>query len=267
MSAKKNIDKMFPGMKKQPAVGRPKGYRKKYEPLTYKGKLKFSLSDYQKRTNSEFMKVREGETIEQWKKRTVHRRVRDVDEIKELALMNPLRVNLRSRERNAEQIRNKFIIVQPIEREFDFMRYYGIVINYYSIKYGIKVEDMQLGFYFFTNIPFTKDRFENAAVLHLGTMRKKLTEFLSKGYIEEVLNNQRHYGKENTHDKTHLFKLTKDFSKRLTFIYRTLGRMNGIRINQTTLTGLDPEVKQIIMDMNDEIQEIQTGRKPQDKIK
>jgi len=82
--------------------------------------------------------------------------------------MHPLQVSLRSRERNSVESKNKYIFVQPVVREFDFMRYYGIVIKYYSIKYGIRVEDMQLGFYFYTNIPFTKDRFENAAVLHLG---------------------------------------------------------------------------------------------------
>jgi hypothetical protein len=53
----------------------------------------------------------------------------------------------------------------------------------------------------------------------------------------------------------------------LTQIYKTLGKMNGIRIAQPTLTGLPPEVKQIITDMNDEIQDIQTGRKPQILIK
>jgi hypothetical protein len=46
----------------------------------------------------------------------------------------------------------------------------------------------------------------------------------------------------------------------LTQIYKTLGKMNGIRIAQPALTGL-PQVKQIITDMNDEIQDIQTGRK------
>jgi hypothetical protein len=41
--------------------------------------------------------------------------------------------------------------------------------------------------------------------------------------------------------------------------------MNRIRIAQPTLTGLSPEVKQIIRD--DHIQDIQTGRVPQEPIK
>lgn len=263
---KKEI-KRFPGMKHIVRSGPKKGAKKKvFQPVTYQGRLKYGLSDFQKRTNAEFMKVREGETIDQWKKRTRCRRVKEVDEIKELALMNPLRVMLRSRERNTVESRNKFILVQPVVREFEFMKYYGIVINYYSIKYGIRVEDMQLGFYFYTNIPFTKDRFENAAVLHLGTSKGKLNYFINNGYLEEVFNLQKHYNKEDTKEKTYLYKLTKEFVKQLTNIYRTLGKMNKIRLTQPIFTGLSGEIKELIMEMNAEIQEIQTGGKPQEKL-
>lgn len=263
----RNENKKWPGMKKQPKSGYPKGKHKKpFEPVTYGGRLKYGLSEYQKRTNAEFLKVKDGETKEQWQKRTRCRRVKEVDEIKELALMNPLRVILRSRERNTVESKNKYITVQPVVREFDFMRYYGIVINYYSIKYNIRVEDMQLGFYFYTNIPFSKDRFENAAVLHLGTSKGKLNYFINNGYLEEVFNLQKHYNREDTKEKTHLYKLTKEFVKQLTNIYRTLGKMNKIRLTQPIFTGLSGEIKELIMEMNNEIQEIQNGSKPHEKL-
>lgn len=257
----------YPGMKKLPKFGNKKGVKlKKYEPLTYKGKLKYGLSEGQKRTNAEFMKVREGETIEQWKKRTRRRRVMEVDEIKELALTNPLRIHFRNRERNKAEIRNKHIMVQPVEREFDFMRYYGIVINYCSIKFGVRVEDFQLGFYFYTNIPFTKDRFDNAAVLHLGTCAGKLHHFIKNGYLEEVMHKIKHYEAPNTYERTHLYRLTQGFVNKLTYIYRILGKMNTIQLNQPLFSSLSPEIKQMIQDMNDQIMDIQTGRKPQEKL-
>ena len=259
--------KKYPGMKHIVRSGPKKGAKKKvFQPVTYQGRLKYGLSEYQKRTNAEFLKVREGETIAQWQKRTSRRRVKDVDEIRELSLMSPLRIHLRSRERNSLEARNKFITVQSLEREFDFMRYYGIVINYYSIKYGIRVEDFQLGFYFYSNIPFTKERFENAAVLHLGTSTGKLNYFIKNGYLEELMNTQKRYNNTDTKEKTNLFRLTKVFVDKLTYIYRTLGKMNKIRLSQPIFVGLSGEIKQIIMDMNDEIQDIQTGRKPQEKI-
>jgi hypothetical protein len=48
------------------------------------------------------------------------------------------------------------------------------------------------------------------------------------------------------YEKTQLFRLTNEFVKILNNMYRTLGKMNRIRIAQPTLTGLSPEVKQII---------------------
>jgi hypothetical protein len=257
--------KRFPGMKKQPKMGRPKQPKKKYGPFSFAAKIKPGMSDYQKRTMKNFMEVKEGETLEQWKKRTRLRRVKEIDEVKELALQHPLRILQRSRERNVIASKNKFIIVQPVEREFDFMRYYGIVANYYSIKYGIRKEDLEVGFYFYSNIPFTRDSFENVMVLMTGNKTGKLNRFLKEGMLEEIIKVKKTLNGPNKDIRTYLYRLTRNFVDKLTFIYRTLGKMNTIRMNQPIFTPLSPEEKKIIMDMNDEIMDIQMGRKPQDK--
>lgn len=258
----------YSGMKKKPKLGRPKEPKKKYGPFSVNAKIKPGMSTYQKRTMNEFMKVREGETLEQWKRRTEKRRVKEIDEIKELALMNPLRVLQRNRERNAIASKNKFIVVQPVEREFDFMRYYGIVINYYAIKYGISKENLEVGFYFYTNIPFTRDRFNNALILMTGSNTGKLAKFIKEGLLEEIIKTKKQFNAPDKYEKTYLYRLTKQFVFKLNCIYRTLGKMNGIRMDQNSiLTPLPPEAKQMISDMNDEIQDILTGRKPQDLIK
>jgi len=259
-------NRRFPGMKKNVKPGNKKGVKlKPYKPVEYEGRLKYGLSDYQKRTNAEFLKVREGETKEQWLKRTRRRRVKEIDEVKELATTHPLRIHFRNRERISTERNNQYIMVQALEREFDFMRYYGIVINYYSIKYGIRTGDFQIGFYFFSNIPFTKDRFENACVLHFGDSQGKLTRFLKNGYLEDVYNLQKKYNGDDKKVKTNLYRFTKEFINKLTTIYRTLGKMNGLTLYRPPLKGLPPEVKQLIIDMNDEVQDIQTGRKPEEK--
>ncbi len=265
---RKKGNRNFSGMKKKPKLGRPKEPKKKYGPFSVNGKIKPGMSDYQKRTMNEFMKVREGETQKEWERRTARRRVKEIDEIKELSLMNPLRVMQRTRERNAIASKNKFIVVQPVEREFDFMRYYGIVINFYSIKYGIRKEDLEVGFYFYSNIPFTKDRFNNALILITGSQDKKLNRFLKDGLLEEIIKTKKQLNGPDKYEKTYLYKLSKQFVDKLTYIYRTLGKMNGIRMDQQPiLSPLPPEAKQMIQDMNDEIQDILTGRKPQDLIK
>lgn len=262
----KKKPKRFPGMKKQTKLG-PKPKKKVYGPFSKSMKIKPGMSDYQKRTMVEFMKVRPGETLAQWRLRTAYRRIKDADEINELSSSHKLRIMQRSRERNVQKNKNKYIKVQPVEREFDFMRYYGIVINYYAIKYGVRKEDLEVGFYFYSNIPFTKVRFDNALVLMTGTNQGKLNRFLKEGLIEELKHRIVNQLGNNKYEKTDLFRLTKSFVDRLTYIYRTLGKMNGIQLAQPIFTGLSPEIKQIIADMNDEVQDILTGRKPQDLIK
>lgn len=263
---KKNKSRHYPGMKKQPKIGKPKQPKKKYGPFSQLGKIKRGLTDYQKRTMAEFMKVREGETLEQWRKRTARRRVKEIDEIKELSLMNPLRVMQRNRERNAIALKNKYLIVQPVEREFDFMRYYGIVGNYFAIKYGLRKEDIEVGFYFYTNLPFTRDRFENVMMLVTGSKTKKLARWINEGLLEELIKVEKQYNGPDKHVKTHLYRLTRSFVDKLTYLYRTLGKMNKISVHNPLYAMLSKEEKQIIKDMNDHIEDIMTGRKPQEKI-
>jgi len=257
----------FSGMKKKVKKGRPKGPKKKYGDMSQFGKVKPGCSEYQKKTMESFMKVREGETKEQWQKRTRRRRVKEIDEIEEMRQYHPLRILQRQRDRIAVKNKNKYIVVQPTVREFDFMRFYGIVINFYATKYGIRKYEFELGFYFYDNIPFTRDRFENACILMTGTSVSRVSRAVNDGLIEEIIHTVKTYGAEDKYERTGLFRLTKVFVDRLTYIYRTLGKMNGIRLAQPTLTSLNPEIKKLIQEMNEEVMEIQMGNKPQDLIK
>lgn len=261
----RNENKKWPGMKKQPRH-KPKSPKKKYGDMSKFGKIKPGLSDYQKRTMESFMKVREGETKEQWQKRTRRRRVKEIDEIEELAQYHPLRIFKRNRDRHSIETKNKFMVIQPTDREFDFLKFYGIVINFYATKYGIRKHDIELGFYFYDNIPFTRDRLENACILITGTSSNRVSRLIREGIIEEIIHRAKVYNAEDKMEPTGLFRLTKAFVTKLTYIYRTLGKMNPIRIKQPTLTPLSPEVKQLIQEMNQEIMEIQMGNKPQEKL-
>lgn len=262
MGEEKPKPKRFSGMKKKPYAN-PHNKKKKshYKPLTFRNRTRGGLSDLQKERLAEFLKVREGETVDEWKKRTKFNRIIDIDDVEGMRFTKRLRVTVVQKQVRDIENKNRYLRVRLMEREFDFMRYYGIVINYYSIKYGIRVEDFQLGFYFYSGVPFTKNRFDNAAVLHLGTSRLKLKQFIDKGFVEEMTTTKLRYKESSIVEKTSMYRLTANFIDKLTYIYRTLGKMNIIRMNQPVITALSPEEKQIIMDMNDEIMDIHTGRK------
>ena len=258
----------YPGMKKKFKLSGPdKKPPVKYSDLKpFEGKPKANLSQNQLKTFNERIKVREGETIEQWKKRTRSLRVIEEDEIPELPKNHELRIKYRKRAKSNVECRNKVLTIMPAIRDFDFMKYYGIVINFYTIKYGIRKDDLEVGFYFYDGVPFTRERFENTCILNSGSMTGKFVRFKKNKYIEEVIKTEKRYNLTDKKTNTGLYKLNKSFSNKLTYIYKVLGKMNGIRLyNQKAIAPLNDELRQIFYEMNLEIMEIQTGKKPQEK--
>src|SRR6478736_234254 len=246
------------GMKKNP-YAKPK---KKVKAKTYKGRIIRGVTKKQREIVSEFFKVREGETQEQWKKRTDVNRLSEVNKEEENRIYKKMYIYYKTKDKKEYDMHNAYLKIQQIPRAFDFMRYYGVVINFFSIKYNVRVEDYQMGFYFYTNIPFTKQRFENACVLHFGTKHNKFNYFIKSGYLEEVTHTIRLYDQDNVVQKTNLYRLTRGFLRRLTEIYKVISKMNTLRTEQSHLENMSPEIEQIIFDMNDEIMDIQTGRVP-----
>jgi hypothetical protein len=258
----------YPGMKsKGKGPGQPKKKPVKYSDLKpFEGKPKANLTQRQLNTFNEFIKVKEGETQEQWEKRTRRRRLITEKEITQLSKTHKLQIHLSKRAKSAAEIRNNVLRIRPVVRDFDFMKYYGIVINFYSIKYGIRKDDLEVGFYFYEGIPFTRERFDNACILNSGVMLGKFMRFKKSNYIAEIIKTDKRLDKPDKKSKTGLFQLSKAFANKLTYIYRVLGKMNGIRMyHQKEITPLNEELREIIYEMNLEIMEIQTGKKPQEK--
>jgi len=262
MEGDKPKKRRLSGMKKNP-YAKKKKQKRTYKAKVYKGRIIMGVNQTQRERLNEFLKVREGETLEQWKKRTTMNRVSDVDEAEELRLTKKLLVYHHKKDKAKYEQDNKYIRVQKIPIYFDFMRYYGVVVNYFSVKYGVRIEDYQMGFYFYSNIPFTRERFEHDAVLHFGTKRGKMSHFISNGYLEEIIKRVKRYKEEDEYERTSLYRLTSTFTRKLTEIYGVLGKMNTIRTDQHPFINLSPEIQQILTDLNDEITDIQTGRKPQ----
>lgn len=259
----------YPGMKKKGKSSGPvKKPPVKYRDLKpFEGKPKANLTQGQLKSFNEFIKVKEGETQEQWEKRTRSRRVITEKEITQLSSTHKLQIRAVKKSKKAVEYQNSVLSVRPIIRDFDFMKYYGIVVNFYSIKYGIRKDDIEVGFYFYDGVPFTRDRFENACILNSGVMTGKFLRFKKNKYITEKIKTDKRFNLPDKKTNTGLYSLDKNFAVKLTYIYKVLGKMNGIRLyGQTAITPLNEELRQMIYDMNLEIMEIQTGQKPQSKM-
>lgn len=263
---KPSIDKTFPGMKKKVYKGRPKGptmKRKDLKPIDCK--LKYGLSTWQLKTMDSFMKLRDGETQEQWDKRTKRRRVLRDDEISKLSPTNTLQLARKKKYKRSVEERNKYIRVLAHERDFSFLKYYSIISRYYSIKYGIRKDDLEVAFYFYENTPFTKDRFNNICVMTTGFNTARFNRFLKNKYIREIIKTQK-FVDGNKQVKTGLYLLENGLVIKLTEIYKVLAGFKELLLNKQQSVSMPIEIKDILMEMNAEIMDIQSGRKKTESL-
>ena len=100
-------------------------------------------------------KVRPYESIEAW-----GRRVRKYNLVSEAEIQKKINSNkyvykaqVRTKEdqRKYRKQKNRTIKVNFNEKEHDFLKYYGIILNYYSLKYGIRKVDLEVCFAFYNN--------------------------------------------------------------------------------------------------------------------
>lgn len=254
----------YRGMKIKPKVGYPVGKYKtnhwakgKIDKGDFEGKVRKNLSVLQKRNLAEFLKVREGETKEQWEKRTRRRRIIPESEMSRLCNKNPIKINFRKRKKKLRGYLNKLIVMDILETEYDYLRFYGIVLNYYSILHHLPKHYFEIGLYFNNNMPFDRERFENVVILNTGNCESDFNCFLRHKLIVNVFRTEKNIKGNLKHFKTGLYRLSPAFIIVLKSMYRTLARLKPLAtLNKSFLTPLPKETVQIIHEMNDEINAI-----------
>lgn len=232
-------------------------------------KPKTGMSQHQLKTYNKFMKVKDGETREEWLKRTRTRRVVEKDEIKDLPDTNKLRIYEKKKSHNSREYHNRLLKDQSAVRNFDFLKYYGMVMNYYAIKYGMKKEDLEVGFYFYEYGFFTKDIFHNVCVLIYGSSKGHFNRFLSDEYICPVVKTNKNSQFKEVEVDTGYYKLHHGLVLRLKEIYEVIAKKKPLRVGGTNgshASLLSKEEKQLFQDMNQDITEILAGNKPAEKL-
>lgn len=230
-------------------------------------KPKPGMSQYQLKRYNEFMKVKEGETHEQWQKRTRRHRVVDEEEAAKLNPQNKIHIMYRKREKSRKAYLNSIHRDQSKLREHNYLKYYGVVMNFLSIKHNIRKDYIEMFMFFYENDPFTRARFENAAVLICGSSKDVFKIFYHMGYIYPMTKYVVNEKNEEVPVELGLYKLNNHSVKLITEIYKILSKEKEIRTyRQPLMSPLSKDEKQIFMEMNQEINEIMTGKKPTSEI-
>lgn len=146
---------------------------------------KTGMTKRTKQNLAEFMKVREGEDIEQWYKRTSYRRLKMAEQEENSKIVQRKQEKIRKKDiRRYVKFKKENIIILKDERQEDFMYLHGLMRNWASLKFGISRDDLEVFLYFYKlNRPFSKAEFEVVTKAIKGNRFFKLSIFLKKNYI------------------------------------------------------------------------------------
>ena len=207
-------------------------------------------------TRIQMKKVRPHETLESWE-----RRMRKYNLVSEEAIQRKLsvqkykyqaQVKSKEVERKYRKRKNEIIYISFYEKQHDFLKYYGIVLNYYSVKYGIRKSDFEIGYAFYNNKLIDIDRFNNICILNTGNSSGIFARFKKNGYVSELINHKEFEKKDNQDVKTNTYKLSLPMTKLISSVYEKIAKLNIL--HKRHYKGMySPECEKEIIAMNDEI--------------
>jgi len=190
------------------------------------GSAKEKRNRFQTESMEEFLKIREGETFEQWNKRTSEKRLHGVNKKNNLSIAKNGKVVV-DRERLTGMAKEKQVRIRHkfIERPYDFLENYAFIMRWASIRYNISKDDIEIAFFFYGKGMFTRDEFTRVCV-QLGTVRGVWARFVSKPYITPAVL----VTKDNVVKEMEYYQLTAEFSRLLLAVYGGLSKVNKLTL-------------------------------------
>jgi hypothetical protein len=152
-------------------------------------------------------------------------------------------------------------IVSTSKKEFDFLKYYRVVIYWASRQYDASRADIELMFYLYNEKPFTKSQFEDFAYIMVWD-KKRFDNYLEKGWIEEYAKK----GELGRINSIAIYKLSFQWKRRIKAIYDRLTFRNLIseegkntKIFQKKVGYQDKRYSKVIKEMNEQARAMRDG--------
>ena len=211
-------------------------------------------------------KVRSSETIEMWAGRMRRYNLMKEENIQrklsQLKIKYKIQVRENLRAKAERKKGNETVTVFFGVKDFDYLQYYGIVKQYYSIKYAISKVDLEICFTFFNNKIIDLDSFYNICILNHGHANGFLKRFKDLGYLEELINNSEFEKKDKTSKPTGVYRLSSSMIKLITNFYKIISKLQ--KISKNSYRGMYPKGVEVeILKMNQEIEDYLTMNKSQ----
>lgn len=249
--------------------GRPKGSKNKVQgQATEKVKAQNSIqADFRDDSNlasQESLKIRPGETKEQWDKRTIKKRRYGLNyKDNQIKVASNGKLYLNKRFKKHERMKALSIWIRIYERPFDFMKAYPVIMRWANAKYGVAQNDFELGYYFYEGTPFTKLEFESVCTM-LGSVRFVFSRFVKKGYIQNITI----VTSKGVEKQTEYYQLSTSFNRAIKQIYGMITKTAKVNFNEKGYVEKMSDLLRMEIDkMNDEVVEILKGNQKQETIK
>jgi hypothetical protein len=107
--------------------------------------------------------------------------------------------------------------IQMAMGEFDYLKYYKIVIYWASKQYGISKNDLEFLFFLYNERPFTRAQFEDFCYIMVWD-KNRFNKYIDNGYIEEYAKR----GELGRSNSLPIHKLTYNMRRKIRAIYDRL---------------------------------------------
>lgn len=231
------------------------------------------LTERRKKINAERRKVRKNETINNWESRVRKYKLMSEEKIQKKIDQKKICVRRRKELTKSKEKRriilNTFIRPFIRDKDYDYLKWYGAIVNYFCIKYAVSKNDVEIMFMLYNNQIFNKERFDNVCILINGNVGKYWSFFIKEGLLTKV--NQKITNKDQTITTkyTDVYMLSEKASIFVGQIYIHLTKIKKFYINhrKPELNLYPKGALELILEMNAETEEFLTGLKEQLRIK
>lgn len=159
-----------------------------------------------------------------------------------------------------EKIKGRPIIMTS-KKEFDFLKYYRVVMYWASRQYDASKNDIELMFYLYNEKPFTKLKFEDFTYI-MSWDKKRFDNYLEKGWITEYAVR----GELGRSNSLPLYRLSFQWKRRVKAIYDRLTFRNLIseegkncKIFRKKVSYQDKRYAKVIKEMNEQARAMRDG--------
>lgn len=220
------------------------------------------LSPRQLASQEEFLKVREGETQTEWERRTRYRRVLPQEEIDRTVKGRLIKKKNEKAKTNFKVYQKQWDKERTVynEREHDYLKFYAPIMNWASIKFDIRKEDLEIGFFFYNHPIFTREQFNNMCGMFSRKPNIVFGRFLRNGYIAS-----RKMGKEKKADLH--YRLSVEMVAKMRHIYEVMQLEKIPRDIDYKKNSSKRNILQVTLrELQKEVQEIESGKSTADRI-